>query len=219
MFPNGERAGSERVRAACETDRMVDPDALLTAILTIFLFLALCAALVLVAVSLPKPATTPLLIAGVLVVLCLLVVAVSRVNVPDILGLVITILGVTLAVLGGNPVTRRVLAVATHGRVADGDNGGILLTTPSDDQTPAAEARVHEVLRGGTTIGYLERLSVALAIIAGFPEAIAVVVAVKGIGRFSELAAAEARERFIIGTLASLLWACVVAGLVRLAIW
>ena len=49
--------------------------------------------------------------------------------------------------------------------------------------------------------------------------AIAVVVALKGIGRFSELATAETRERFIIGTLASLVWACIVAALVRLAIW
>ena len=84
---------------------------------------------------------------------------------------------------------------------------------------PAGEGAVREVLRGGTTIGYLERIAVALGIIAGFPEAIAIVVALKGIGRFSELAAAEARERFIIGTLASLVWACLVAGVVRLAIW
>ena len=33
------------------------------------------------------------------------------------------------------------------------------------------------------------------------------------------LAAAEARERFIIGTLSSLLWACIVGALVRSAIW
>ena len=44
------------------------------------------------------------------------------------------------------------------------------------------------------------------------------VVAVKGIGRFSELATPEARERFIVGTLASLVWACVVGALVRLAV-
>jgi hypothetical protein len=55
--------------------------------------------------------------------------------------------------------------------------------------------------------------------VAGFPEALAVIVAIKGIGRFSELASAEARERFIIGTLASLLWACAAGALVRLAIW
>jgi hypothetical protein len=198
---------------------MVIPDVLLTAILSIFLFLALCGALVLVAVSLRKPTTVPLLIAGGLVVLCLLVVAVSPVNVPSILGLVVTLLGVALAVLGGNPVTRRILTIASHGRVADGDNGGIMLKSPAIEGQAVADAPVREVLRGGTTIGYLERLSVAVAIVAGYPEAIAVVVAVKGIGRFSELAEPEARERFIIGTMASLLWACVIGGLIRLAIW
>ena len=35
--------------------------------------------------------------------------------------------GRPVAVLGGNPVTRRVLEIATHGRVKDGANGGILL--------------------------------------------------------------------------------------------
>jgi hypothetical protein len=198
---------------------MVIPDALLAAILSIFLFLTLCAALALIVVSLRRPSGVPLIVAGCLIVLSLLVVVVAPVNVPLILGLVVTLLGVTLAVLGGNPVTRQVLTVATHGRVAEGDNGGILLKGPALAGQPAADAPVREVLRGGTTIGYLERLGVALAIVAGFPEAIAVVVAIKGIGRFSELAAAEARERFIIGTLASLLWACIVAGLVRLAIW
>ncbi|WP_344091376.1 hypothetical protein [Microbacterium deminutum] len=198
---------------------MVIPDALVAGILSIFLFLALCGALALVVVSLRKPTDIPLLVAGGLVVLCLLVVVVSPVNVPVIVGLGITLLGVTLAVLGGNPVTRRILTIATHGRVPDGDNGGILLQTASASEAPSAATPVHEVLRGGATIGYLERLSVAVAIVAGFPEAIAVVVAVKGIGRFSELAEAEARERFIIGTLASLLWACIVGGLIRLAIW
>lgn len=198
---------------------MVIPDALVAGILSIFLFLALCAALTLVVVSLRTPTDVPLMVAGGLVVLCLCVVVVSPVNIPSIVGLVIILLGVTLAVLGGNPVTRRILTIATHGRVADGDNGGIMLQTAASGEAPAANAPVHEVLRGGTTIGYLERLSIAVAIVAGFPEAIAVVVAVKGIGRFSELAEAEARERFIIGTFASLLWACIVAGLIRLAIW
>ncbi len=198
---------------------MVIPEALLAAILSIFLFLTLCGALALVVVSMRRPSGIPLYIAGGLVVLCLLVVVVSPVNVPVIIGLRVALLGVALATLGGNPVTRRILAVATHGRVPDGDNGGIMLHAPVIGDEAAADTPVREVLRGGTTIGYLERLGVAIAIVAGYPEAIAIVVAIKGIGRFSELAAAEARERFIIGTLASLLWACVVGGLVRLAIW
>jgi hypothetical protein len=60
---------------------------------------------------------------------------------------------------------------------------------------------------------------VVASLIAGYPEAIAIVVAIKGIGRFSELATPAARERFIVGTLASLLWAGRVGALVRLAIW
>ena len=198
---------------------MVSPDVILVAALTIFLFLALCGALVLVVISLRKPTTIPLVVAGVLVVLCLLAVTVSPVNVPLLLGLGIAMLGTALGVLGGNPITRRILEIASHGRVEEGDNGGILLRAPTLPGAVAGEGVVREVMRGGTTIGYLERLAVTLGIIAGFPEAIAVVVALKGIGRFSELATAEARERFIIGTLASLVWACVVAALVRLAIW
>ncbi|MCC2033887.1 hypothetical protein [Microbacterium allomyrinae] len=196
---------------------MISPDVLIVAALSIFLFLALCGALVLVVISLRRPTTVPLIVAGVLVVLCLLVVTVSPINVPLIIGLAIALLGTALAVLGGDPVTRRVLEIASHGAVQEGDNGGILLRAPTI--AGGSEGAVREVLRGGTTIGYLERVAVTLGIIAGFPEAIAVVVALKGIGRFSELAAPESRERFIIGTLASLLWACVVAALVRLAIW
>ena len=198
---------------------VVPPDAFLALSLSLFLFLALSGALILVVLSTRRPREIPLLIAGGLVVLALLVVVVMPVNVPTLVAVVIALLGTALAAVGGSPVTRRVLEVATHGRVPEGDNGGIMLRPVSVPGIVADDAPAREVLRGGTTIGYLERLGVAIAIVVGFPEAIAVVVAVKGIGRFSELAAAEARERFIIGTLASLLWACVVGGLVRLAIW
>ncbi|MDY0909287.1 hypothetical protein [Microbacterium sp. CFBP9034] len=198
---------------------VVPPDLLLTAGLSAFLFLALGGALVIVVLSTRRPRDLPLLIAGGLVVLALLVVIVIPVNVPMVVGLMIALLGTALAAVGGSPVTRRVLEVATHGRVPEGDNGGIMLRPPALPGLAGEQGPAREVLRGGTTIGYLERLGVAIAIVAGFPEAIAVVVAVKGIGRFSELAAAEARERFIIGTLASLLWACIIGGLVRLAIW
>jgi len=47
---------------------------------------------------------------------------------------------------------------------------------------------------------------------------LAIVVAVKGVGRFTELEAPEARERFIIGTFASLIWACAAALVVHLAL-
>ncbi len=204
---------------------VIFPEALVVAALSIFLFLALCGALVLIVISLRRPTTLPLVIASGLIVLALIVVVVAPFNVPLIMGLIVALLGTTLGVLGGNPVTRRILEIATHGRVRDGANGGIILDAEAaglaEPQATVTEADTasREVMRGGTTIGYLERLAVVIALIAGYPEAIAIVVAVKGVGRFSELAAAEARERFIIGTLSSLLWACILGALVRLAIW
>lgn len=76
------------------------------------------------------------------------------------------------------------------------------------------------VLRGGAWIGYLERAAVAATILAGFPEGLALVLAVKGVGRYPELREAgrdsghraDAPEEFIIGTIASLLWASACAG-------
>ncbi|MCC9206144.1 hypothetical protein [Arthrobacter sp. zg-Y769] len=73
------------------------------------------------------------------------------------------------------------------------------------------------VLRGGLAIGVLERLAVAAAVLADEPVAIAYVVAVKGLGRYAELKETPAAaERFIIGTLASMLWAVAVAVPIRL---
>ncbi|MHA7155471.1 hypothetical protein [Arthrobacter sp. TMN-50] len=79
--------------------------------------------------------------------------------------------------------------------------------------TPAQPAPRPGVLRGGLVIGVLERLGVAGAILANEPVAIAYVVAIKGLGRYAELKETPAvAERFIIGTLTSLLWAAAVAG-------
>ena len=81
-----------------------------------------------------------------------------------------------------------------------------------DDPTP----QVREVLRGGMWIGILERLGLTAAILAGRFELAAVVVAIKALGRYPEIRENPAvSERFIIGTLASLLvaGACGAAGL------
>ncbi|HAM27095.1 MAG TPA: hypothetical protein DCP11_10475 [Microbacteriaceae bacterium] len=116
--------------------------------------------------------------------------------------------GVGLALIGviaGNPITVAVLAFADRGNgatVIDGHHGGIVVTESADGTRHDAE-----VLRGGTTIGYVERLVVIAAIVLGHLEIVAVVIAVKGLGRFSELDSPEIRERFIIGTLVSLAWA------------
>lgn len=198
---------------------LVFPDAIIVAVISIFLFLALCGALVLVLVSMRRPTTLPLAVATGLVVISLIIVAVSPLNVPTLMGVLLAVLATALGVMGGNPISRRILEIATRGHVRDGAHGGIILTEAAAREGDPDGAPGREVMRGGTTIGYLERLSIVVALIAGFPEAIAIVVAVKGVGRFSELSAAESRERFIIGTLASLLWACVVGALIRLAIW
>ncbi len=93
--------------------------------------------------------------------------------------------------------------------------------TPRD---PGAEAPLDleapgSVLRGGAWIGYLERAAVAGTLLAGFPEGLALVLAVKGVGRYPELRdsgrdgrSPDAPEEFIIGTLASLLWAAAATG-------
>lgn len=131
---------------------------------------------------------------------------------PDhALASVMTVVMSALGVLGGGPATAVVLRLATQRDVPPGQHGGILIL----DQR--GSGGTHEVLRGGAAIGYLERIAVVAAILVGRLEIVAAVIAVKGLGRFSELDNAEARERFIIGTLASLLWSGACAGLVALA--
>lgn len=100
--------------------------------------------------------------------------------------------GLTLALSagGGWLVTRAVLWLA--------DRGGA-------GQVQAAG----NTLRGGTWIGILERLAVTGCLLVGQPAGIAVVIAVKGLGRYPELRHGDnagVSERFVIGTLASLLW-------------
>lgn len=73
------------------------------------------------------------------------------------------------------------------------------------------------VLRGGAWVGYLERAAISATLLAGWPEGMALVLAVKGVGRYPELTGpasveTHAPETFIIGTLASVLWAAACAG-------
>ena len=133
----------------------------------------------------------------------------------------VTLLGLTTAIFGGSPAASTALDLAMGGTVAPGLHGGIIVAerrTPAEERQGLQAATRREVLRGGLTIGVLERVATAGTIIAGFPEGLAIVVAVKGVGRFTELEAPEARERFIIGTFASLIWACAAAFVVHLAI-
>ena len=124
------------------------------------------------------------------------------------------------------------LAIAWFGDDADGSHdrlltvvagvvavaGGGLVTTQVfgivDRASPVR--RAGEVLRGGAWIGALERLAVYVALVAGWGPGLAIVLAVKGLGRYPELRSQEdtgAAERFIIGTFTSVLWAVACVGL------
>ena len=114
---------------------------------------------------------------------------------PDGLAEAAAVAGVLAAVVGGGPVAMAVL------RAADPAAVGV----PGGPQDP-------EILRGGAWIGLLERAAIAATLLAGSAEGLVVVLAVKGLGRYAELRAPEAAERFIIGTLASSLWAAACVG-------
>lgn len=107
--------------------------------------------------------------------------------------------GVLAAVTGGGPFATAVLAAADPRAV--GVSGG-----PQDP----------DILRGGAWIGVLERAAVAASILAGSAEGLVVLAAVKGLGRYAELRASAAAERFIIGTVASGLWAAASVGVALL---
>jgi hypothetical protein len=100
--------------------------------------------------------------------------------------------------------------------------GGGLVTTQvfSLVEEPERVRGAGAVLRGGAWIGALERLGVYAALVAGWAPGLAIVLAVKGLGRYPELRNDDdtgVAERFIIGTFTSVLWAVACAGVAVLA--
>lgn len=87
--------------------------------------------------------------------------------------------------------------------------------------TPAEAASVEaagSILRGGRWIGWLERTAVFATLVAGWPEGLALILGIKGLGRYPELRGGHnpgTAERFIIGTFVSVLFASACAGLAR----
>lgn len=109
----------------------------------------------------------------------------------------IALAAVLVAMFGGWPVTTLVLRAAKVRDAAPPGPGHVL---------PPVE---REVLRGGRWIGLLERALMAGGIATGFPTVVAVVIAVKALGRYPEIRDNPAvAERFIVGTLASMAFAC-----------
>jgi len=136
-------------------------------------------------------------------------------------GFLATVVALSLtivAIVAGGPVTTLVLRAATRDAAPTGEHGGIVVPTTSvAPATGLTQSATREVLRGGTTIGYLERTVVIAAALIGRWELVVALIAVKGLGRFRDLDAGAATERFIIGTLVSLLWAGACAALIVLA--
>lgn len=99
------------------------------------------------------------------------------------------------------------------------DDAAPTISGPAESDGPEG-ARARAALRGGMWIGLLERLAVTGCVLAGAPSGIAIVVAVKGLGRYPELRENPGvSERFVIGSLASLLWGALIGwiGLTVLA--
>jgi hypothetical protein len=151
------------------------------------------------------------------------------------------VLGVAAATSGGGVVVRSVfrlmrrgfrpartpVSVAGAADTADAEQSALgehdpaetaRLTAPAEPAEPDGHdtGEPETGLRGGAWIGYLERAAVAATLLAGWPEGVALVLAVKGVGRYSELREPNAPEAFIIGTLASMLWASAAAGVAQL---
>jgi hypothetical protein len=111
----------------------------------------------------------------------------------------LTLLAGALAVTGGGQVTGLVFSFIDGGERV---------------------RRAGQVLRGGAWIGALERVAVFATLVVGWGPGLAIVLAVKGLGRYPELRNDDdtgVAERFIIGTFTSVLWAVACAGVTVIA--
>jgi hypothetical protein len=128
------------------------------------------------------------------------------------------VVGLVVAAVAGSQVATAVFqAIDEHADPADpadsaDSDGADRVGDRPDPEDGLRSAGL--VLRGGAWIGFLERMAVFAALIGRWPEGIAIVLAVKGLGRYPELRTGRSpglAERFIIGTLVSVLWAALCA--------
>ena len=131
-----------------------------------------------------------------------------------VLTAVVIVVAMVLSIGAGWLLTRVVLRFAARSADAGASDAHQAGAAESDGpEGPRASA----TLRGGTWIGILERAAITGAVLAGYPAAIAFVIAVKGLGRYPELRDNPgASERFVIGTLASMTWAAAVGLIGRI---
>jgi hypothetical protein len=129
-------------------------------------------------------------------------------------GIVALLAGLASPLVGG--WTWLAYAVAVFAAFACGGPLTSCLLSLADASSRPGTPRVQRtILHGGSWIGALERLTMTASILSGFSAGIAVIVAIKGLGRYPDLKAGQgsgAAERFIIGTFASLGWAAACAG-------
>lgn len=155
----------------------------------------------------------PLVFLGILVFVAAALVAAidsesatSAVGKTDVSETLIIVLTGVLAMAGGGPLTTVIFG---------------LVDGAPDERSPGLVGRAGDILRGGALIGVLERAAIFASLVAGWPEGLALVLALKGLGRYPELRNQEhtgTAERFIIGTFSSVLWACACAGMATLLI-
>ncbi len=115
------------------------------------------------------------------------------------------VVGLVVAAVGGSRLTTAVFEAVDEGEET---------SDPEQDTEARSLRTAGQVLRGGAWIGILERVAVFATLVARWPDGIAIVLAVKGLGRYPELRSGRSpglAERFIIGTLVSVLWASLCA--------
>jgi hypothetical protein len=118
-------------------------------------------------------------------------------------------LAVLAATLGGGAPTTSILQISFN---ASHPEHQPMLSGKDGEPVFSEEVDAQPVLRGGAWIGVLERLAVSSTLLMGWPEGLAIILAVKALGRYAELGKSGAAERFILGTFASQLWACACVG-------
>ena len=127
------------------------------------------------------------------------------------------VMGLLLATFGGTPVVRGLFRVVDwQSRRDRRRREAAVAGTPGPELIDLGLVGAEKDLPGGRWIGLLERAAVFACLISGFHTGIAVSMVIKGFGRYPELRSPDAAtgERFIVGTMASLLWAALCAGAV-----
>lgn len=157
----------------------------------------------------------PVWVSPLVATLGLVVAALAASTVDPVTGFALAatlVLSVAAATTGGAPLVLAAFRISNR----QSDAG---IPVPTTGWTSVESNSAGPVsagpLRGGRIIGLLERSAVAVAVLAAWPEGIAIVLAVKGLARYPELREPHASEQFIIGTFTSVLWALAVCGIGR----